>query len=367
MTKLNCPADILHEKEWRAAYGNRCNAIFLSELMQDEESMRKTFHLNGRTHGITPLVGIFLDYYKDHDKERMLDRVKEATTNADGTDRCGDAFCVEEWQGKRTLRDWSVYSTIYGGNEESPWANLSNYECRATTVISDDFGSGQSVSYNNKSVAEVLRETVEKTTFLEKQIKKPTGNERLDFLVQKLQNKQDEKLHIPTYAFALRLINNDLTFAFEGQKEPLDPDAYVPAIIMLDEMSAEVFNQIDYRQQRTFHQSDLGQEMLRFSYLTTQRMYEKKCEGGFSEAKMNAWLEDIKKTDLWQVAQRKITQEIVGRWARRARVGSLLNNRMIELATIKPCPKEDMYAAYWKEDSQRAMYMNLYANKMNQH
>ena len=290
MKRLNCPADVLYEKEWRAAYVNRCNAIFLSRQMRDGESMRLLFHRSGDTHTITPLVGIFLDYYKDHDKEKMLDRVKAATEDGTGYHRLGQPFSVDEWDGKRTLQDYSCLHYFYEGNRESPWADLTNYERRESIVIRDDFGSGQKVSYNNKSVAEVLRDTVEKMTFLEKQIEQPTGNKRLDFLVQKLKNHQDEKLHIPTYAFALRLINNDLTFAFEGRKEPLNPDAYVPAIIMLDEMSAEVFNQIDYRQQRTFHQSDLGQEMLRFSYLTTQRMYEKKCEGGFSEAKMNAWL-----------------------------------------------------------------------------
>ena len=77
MEKLTCPADILYEKEWRAAYGNRCNAIFLSDTMGDNESMRKLFHREGSTHATTPLVGIFYDYYKDHDKEKMLDRVKQ--------------------------------------------------------------------------------------------------------------------------------------------------------------------------------------------------------------------------------------------------------------------------------------------------
>lgn len=369
MKKLKCPADILYEKEWRAAYGNRCNAIFLSTLMHDGESMRKLFHQHGDTHSITPLVGIFYDYYKDHDKETMLDRVEKATTDSSGYHYFGQPFSVDENKGKRVLWDYSCLHSSCIANDESPWADLKNYEKRATVKITDDFSSRQSVYYNNKSVAEVLKDTVEKTTFLEKQIEKPTGNQQLDLLVHNLILHRDEKLHVPTYVKALKLINNDLTPAFEGKTEPLDEDAYVPVIIMLDEMSADVFNQIDYKQQRTFYKSDLGQEMLQFSYLTTQNMREKDSgyNNSFSETKMNAWLKDIKETDLWQVAQRKITEAILERWAYRVRVGSLLNNRMMELATIKPKPKETMYADYWREDDKRSMYMNLYITLQNTH
>lgn len=362
MGKIKCPSDILYEKEWRSAYGNCCNAIFLSNLMHDGESMRKLFHSNGDTHSITPLVGIFYDYYKDRDKERMLDRVEEATTYSDPY---GQPFSVDEHDGKRVLWDWSCQHYSCVANKESPWADLKNYEKRATVNITDDFGSRQSVYYDNKSIAEVLKDTAEKTTFLEKQIEKPTNNEQLDLLVRNFMQHRDEKLHIPTYAKALKLINNDLTLAFDGKTEPLDADAYVPVIIMLDEMSAGVFNQIDYKQQRTFHKSDLGQEMLKFSYLTTQNMREKGKFDGFSSDAMNAWLSDIKNTDLWQVAQRKITEAILERWAHRVEVGSLLNNRMMELATIKPKPKEAMYADYWQEDKNRSMYMNLYVKPQN--
>lgn len=366
MEKLNCPANILYEKEWRASYGNRCNAIFLSDLMYDGESMRKLFHDNGYTHKITPLVGIFLNYYKDHDKEKMLDSVKAATTDKEGKLFYGQPFSVDEWNGKRTLSDWSTSYSFGRDNKESPWANLSNYEKRKTIRIYDQFGSRQSVFYDNKSVAEVLKDTVEQTTFLEKQITQPTNNQRLDFLVRKLQNNQCEKLHIPTYAFALKLINNDLTLSFEGKKEPLKADAYVPVIIMLDEMSAEVFNQIGYKQQRTFYKSDLGQEMLRFSYLTTQNLQKKNNRyNPFSEVVMNDWLHNIKSTDLWQVAQHKITKAIIERWSHRVKVGSLLNNQIMELATIKPKPKEAMYSSYWEEDQKRMLYLNLYTTSKN--
>ena len=361
MTTIKSPANILYEKEWRAAYGNRCNAIFLSILMRDYESMRKLFHDSGDTHKTTPLARIFWEYYKDHDKEKMLDRVKAATTDKNGYPLYQMPFSVDEKHGKRTLRDWSVQSSFWGGNKESPWADLKNYEQRATLKITDEFCSRQSVYYDNKSVAEVLKETVEKTTFLEKQITHSTGNQKLDLLVNNLQNQRDENFHLQTYVLALKQINNDLISAFEKEREPLDADTYVPVVIMLDELSAKVFNQMDYKQQRTFHKSDLGQEMLRFSYLTTQNLCGKdEAFDVFSANNMNMWLNDIKKTDLWQVAQNKIAKDITERWSHRVRVGSLLNNRMLELATIKPKPKEAMYADYWEEDKKRTLYMNLY-------
>lgn len=85
---------------------------------------------------------------------------------------------------------------------------------------------------------------------------------------------------------------------------------------------------------------------------------------GFAENTMNDWLSDIKNTDLWQVAQHKITAALVERWAHRVKVGSLLNNRLLELSIIKPKPQEPMYADYWKEDVKRARYMNLYTGKI---
>ncbi|MBQ8672249.1 MAG: hypothetical protein IJ525_07000 [Alphaproteobacteria bacterium] len=368
MEKIKCPSDILYEKEWRAAYGNRCNAIFLSNLMHDGESMRKLFHNEGGTHSLPVEVQIFYEYYKDHDKEKMLNRIEEVTTDNNGyVDFYLHPFHIDGYLKNKTLQDnRSSLCAFYGGTHESSWADLSNYEKRATMRVTDEFSSGQSVYYDNKSVAEVLKDTVEKTTFLEKKIEEPTKNEQLDLLVRNLIQNRDEKLHIPTYAKALKLINNDLTSAFEQKTEPLEADAYVPVIIMLDEMSANIFNQIDYKQQRTFHKSDLGQEMLKFSYLTTQNMFKKgNSYNGFSADAMNAWLSDIKNTDLWQVAQRKITEAIVERWAHRVEVGSLLNNRMMELATIKPKPKEAMYADYWQEDMKRSGYMNLYVKPQN--
>ena len=193
MEELKCPADILYEKEWRSAYGNRCNAIFLSDVMNDHESMRKLFHSDGDTHSMSPLVGIFYDYYKDHDKEKMLNRVKEVTTGRDGYQAFGQPFSVEEYEGKRVLWDWSCKHTFCVANKESPWADLKNYEKRATVNIRDDFNSRQSVYYDNKSVAEVLKDTAEKTTFLEKKIEEPTKNEQLDLLVKNLIQHHDEK------------------------------------------------------------------------------------------------------------------------------------------------------------------------------
>ena len=168
--KIKCPADILYEKEWRAAYGNRCNAVFLSNVMGDAESMRKLFHRNGNTHQMTPFVKIFWEYYQDRDKEKMLDQVEAVNRKSDEYFYSSQPFEVDEYEGKRVLRDWSTPPFLLDDTDESPWADLNNYEKRETIKIIDYFGSKQSVYYDNKSVAEVLKDTIEKTTFLEKQI-----------------------------------------------------------------------------------------------------------------------------------------------------------------------------------------------------
>ena len=377
--ELKCPANILHEKEWRAANGNRCNALFLTELMRDGESIRKMFHSTGGLHKHYPVIEALYRYYKNHNKKELLDTVEALTHGVSGAR--GSIFVGTNDEGKRILRDWSSQGLV-SGIDESDWADLSAYERRATKRITDEWGSNQSVYYDNKSVAEVLKATIESTTLLGKQIYQKTGNPKLDLLVQNLLNNSTQQsdytylptkskdknvcgtFHLPTYFSALKEINHDLSTAFENQ-EPLNQYTYMPIIILLDETSTEVFNQIDYKQQRVFHKSALGQEMLKFSYLTTQNLHAKNEEGcpdelKFSVEKMNQWLTDIQNTDLWQVAQRKISAALIERLSHQVSVGSLLNNQLMTLISIKPKPEEPMYAAYWHEDNQRASYMNLY-------
>lgn len=365
---LKSPANVVSEKECRAAYGNRCNAVFLSTVMGDGESMRKLFHNSVSTRTMPPIVKAFWEYYQDHDKSKMLDKVQDVTTDKDGYPRSDSLYfeVIQNTDGSRILMD--LGGNVFGAVHESKWADWHNYERCATMRVNDEWSSRQSIYYDNKSVAEVLRDTVQKSTYLHEYIDKKTGNKKLDLLLKNLEQSSDGPLHIQTYYQALKEINIDLTEAFTQNRQPLDSCAYMPAVLMLDELSADVFNQMDYKQQRVFHKSDLGQEILKFSYLTTQNLRAKEennllpPEYYFDVATMNAYLADIKNTDLWQVAARKITDQIVSQWKpeRRLKVGSQMNNRLMELATLKARPKESMYADYWREDANRVSYMNLY-------
>ena len=367
--QLKCPANVVHEKEWRANNGNRCNAIFLSNMMHDGDSMRKLFHNRSGTYGIHPIAKALWKYYKDHDKEALLDKVEAVTTDINGYPTTSNIW-VERTEAGRFLLDISCSAAGFI-HKESDWADWRNYERRGTVNVCDDFSSRQSVYYDNKSVAEVLQDTVQKNTYLHEWLKKPTGNDKLDLLLVNLEQNRGQSLHIQTYYQTLKVMNDDLQEAFEGKKAPLDEKVYVPAIIMLDDMANEVFNQMDYKQQRVFHKSDLGQEILRFSYLTTQNLRAKDQDSllppeyYFDAAVMHNYLADIKNTDLWQVAARKIATQILAQQApeRRLRVGSPMNNRLFELATLKARPKESMYAGYWQDDANRIGYMNLYVAK----
>ncbi len=345
---IRCPADVLRKKtKLCLSYNITCyDAKHLSLIMEDSDAIRIMVH----SYNDMRMIEIFYDYYVEHDKEKMLDRVQKVITDEKGCHPFGNIFSVIELEGKRILRDASCIN----GKKESLWASLEEYEKKHCIKNSD--GSFDEY-YNNKSTVEILQEVMKRERKSSK-IEQSTGNEKLDLLVRNLQNNSDKKLHIQTYARALHLINNDLILAFEGKKEYLCADTYVPVIIMLDEMSVGVFNQIGYREQRTFYKSDLGQEMLRFSYLTTKGLAVKGQKDGFSEIKMNAWLEKVKEINLWQVAQCKITEEILDRYYPVVR--SLLNNRILELGTIKSKPEESMYDGYWLEDKMRSMYMDWY-------
>lgn len=358
---LKCPADIIYEKEWRASYGNRCNAIFLSEMMCDGDSVRKMIHNTGDTHAKYPIIQALWKYYQNHNKQELLDTVERVTENC--TDHRGSIYVDFDSKGKRILCDWNSGS---GTNKfESFWANLAYYERRSTETIYDCWSSGKYVFYKSKSVADVLRETAEKTTFVHENLKPRTGNRQLDLLVCNVLHNPTKILQSPAYYKALTLINADLIDAFERQK-PLAKDAYMPVIIALDGISNELFNRMDYKMQRVFHKSDLGQEILKFSYLTTQNLLSKyensalPIELCFDEKNMNDYLSDIKNTDLWQVAQRKIAKQIITQMAHRLRVGSQMNNRILELSVPKAKPKESMYGDYWRADIARASYINLY-------
>lgn len=163
-----------------------------------------------------------------------------------------------------------------------------------------------------------------------------------------LSEKPDEAV----YYQAIKRLNQTLTDAYTGRREPLNPN-YIEAIKMMEDKSKHIFEAIDYRKQFSFYHSEMGQELLKFSYLTTFTKED------FCEEKMNDYLNEVKKASLWQTAQNIITHKI----AKNTKGLNPINQHWLDLNLIRPKPKERMYRAYYEDDVKRGQYLNLYFNK----
>lgn len=325
---------------------NRLNALFLSEVMGDNDSIRKLIHEDNKYAGKV-LTALYV-YYKSGDKQQLIETLRPLEEKLSGSYGLG---IKKDKNGDEILVDWS--SGRFGGFKESLWADLSLYDVKQTIMVRDDMNRPPKMrEYKDVTVAEVLSDTINNRTY-DIENCPVTGNEQLDVLLKKLYNEYDDKrLHEPTFYKTIKMINNDLIESFKGGKEA-EARAYIPAVIMLDNLSVKFFDNIDYRAQYGFYKSDIGQELLKFSYLTT---FESRSV--FDEKHMEKYLKDIKESGLWQIAHSKIA---IGLSKNKA-YGSLLNQRLSELIIIRPRPKEKMYHGYYENDLRRANYMNLYLN-----
>lgn len=99
--------------------------------MEDGEAIRIMVH----SYNDMRMIEIFYDYYVEHDKEKMLDRVQKVMTDEEGYHPYGSIFEVIELEGKRILRDASCIN----GKKESLWASLEEYEKKHYITNGDGF------------------------------------------------------------------------------------------------------------------------------------------------------------------------------------------------------------------------------------
>lgn len=339
------PRTVIMSKRDYTAKGNRLNAAFMSEAMHDGEAVRKLVH-NKCIDGPAILRALYRYYFEHRHKETLWNDLHEINEKTSGYGACG-LYAETDNHGRKIIADRS-YSW---GRGESDWANLACYDIKHSVMIYEDFDDAYK-KYENVSVAEVLADTLNNRTYAD--VRQPlTPNENLNLLLRNLylaHHIHKQELDEQVYGKALHLLNNDLETAFAaGQK--LRAEDYMPAIIFLDAESAQLFDKIDYPRQRSFYQTQLGQESLKFTYLTALGVIN------FEKEAMDNFLREVKAQTLWQAAQKRITQEFVY-WGFRS---SVTANRWMELNLIKPQPKEKIYNPYYKTDVERAEYLNLYA------
>ncbi|MBR6356046.1 MAG: hypothetical protein IKR92_04235 [Alphaproteobacteria bacterium] len=351
MEYISSPRAVITAKKEYAKIGNELNAIFLSNVMHDNDAVRKLVH-NRSINGPDVLKSLWLYYAEHRNKNILWDDIRQINETTSSYGSCGIYADIDK-NGRKIITDWRTRAS----GDESLWADLKQYDKRYSDVIYQEFGNGYK-KYNNVSVAQVLSDTISNRTYAHTQLPHTPNNE-LNLLLRNLYNTimclDEEKFSEQTYYKALQTINNDLETAFStGQK--LRVKDYVPAIIFLDESAGKVFDKIDYHRQRSFYRTPLGQESLRFTYLTSLRISKVGDVTLFNKDSMHAFLDDVKAQTLWQVAQSRITNEFMY-WGFRQSISA---NRWLELNVIKPQPHEKVYAPYYQTDLERAEYMNLY-------
>lgn len=338
------PRTVISAKRDYAAKGNRLNAVFMSNIMHDGDAVRKLIH--NKTADAPDILRALYRYYAEHrNKETLWDDIDKINENSNHYGNCG-IYAETDKHGNKIIIDWNYRWS----GRESYWADLAHYDKRCSINIDDDFGYGYK-KYVNASVAEVLADTLNNRTYAIMQ-QPQTPDKNLNLLLQNLfyaKYHDETELNEPAYYKALHLLNDNLENAFSAG-EKLLAKQYVPAIIFVDEMSAQVFDKIDYPKQRVFYQTPLGQECLRFTYLTALGVHS------FEKEAMHTFLNEVKSQTLWQTAQSRITQEFM-HWGYRSSVAA---NRWTELNLIKPLPDEKVYRPYYQTDLERAQYMNLY-------
>ena len=336
--ELSCPNAIRLQKPEYANDGNRLNGLFLSQVMQDGEAVRKLIH-NGTWYADDMLSALYR-YYQTKDKDTLIADIENIESQCLGIPN----ISIDVIDGKKIITDWS-----FDQGRESYWADLSKYDEKHTIYVFDYMSFNEiGKEFENVSVAEVLRDTVEKRSYVISHLPK-TGDEELDLLLSNLYHNKDKELHHPTYIKALEKINDKMIKAFSDKEEPLEEHKYIPAIIMLEEQSKKVFDNIDYREQHGFYKSKLCRELLKFSYLTSFQIIK------FDENDLNRYVDDVQFAGNWQVAQRIITHKIT----ENNPYHNSVNSGFLGLNNIRPRPKEKMYAEYYEKDLLYQQHLNM--------
>ena len=112
--ELSCPNAIRLQKPEYANDGNRLNGLFLSQVMQDGEAVRKLIH-NGTWYADDMLSALYR-YYQTKDKDTLIADIENIESQCLGIPN----ISIDVIDGKKIITDWS-----FDQGRESYWADLS--------------------------------------------------------------------------------------------------------------------------------------------------------------------------------------------------------------------------------------------------
>lgn len=330
--------DIINAVGKRSKSQRRFAGLFLSYAMSDNDTMREMAHRNGKF--FKPTAKAFYNYSQHQDYNKLITDLSEFAGDSFNDDAGACHFYIKTKDGKPIIYDLT--------HRPSHWMDLKRYTKKHDVVVNDIIAT-KSKEFNNVSAQDVLEDLLKPNNNLEKP---HTDNPKLDLL---LTNIYENDFHKPTYLKAIEILNKDIIKAFNPKNEGLN-NGYIDAIILMEAKATQYFTSIDYPEQYGFYRSQSGQEMLKFSYLTTFTEPEK-----FSTRAMNNYLKKIAQQAHWYPAHRFITTQI----AKNSPQFNGINGHLIGLATIRPVPSQDyhLFNEYHKRDLEIIKYQGLLINK----
>ena len=378
--------DIANGINRRFVLPRRLNALFLSRVMADGETMRNLIH--GCSGAADDIMKALIAYYENHDAEELIEKIDTLSLDypaitftkkrKEDCDRDASQPTQPEldemrrlaeysasqpdkfWEDERLYEKAAIFATYYGDffyynkeghyivdetktiviyenklpftlfdntYRESHWLDLSRYDEKHTLEIQDNFAAPfLKTKYVGESVIDVLRKTVsmQKMAIYRRPY---TGDEVLDKVCGEIYD--EEKLSAPKFVKAITLFNRHLLSALKGEN-CLEDGEYDVAAMLIDK-APQYFAKIDYPQQFGFYKSDAGQELLKFSFMTTFTRQSK-----FDEQVMNDYLFRVRNAGHWMNGQHVMTQMIV---ANTNNLGGI-NRGLLDLNLIRPRPKE---------------------------
>lgn len=330
----------VNEEIFHRDYCNaRLNALFLSNVMQDLSSMHSLIHRK-KPAGL-PVLKAFADYYEHRDAERLTVEIEELNNQYPGLN---NFHVIKDENGQKVLMD--------NTKQKSNWFDLDNYDTLFSLSIEDkQVFPHRHKSFKDESAISIINDTID---FL----KNPayshphTSDEQLNLMFTNLYYGQE--LDEDAYFKTLTMLNTDIIKTYNRQKSTLE-EGHVDGIMMMEDLSTELFRNIDYPRQFSFYKTPLCREMLKLSYLTT---FIKKHP--FDEEDMNTYLDHIQSSGHWLQAHRRITNTI----NKESMQLTGINYGMMALSTPRPLKEPNsMLNKYRQRDLERIMYQEIYLGK----
>lgn len=262
------------------------DAAFLSSAMDDDLVMRELIH---RAYPAgKDILKIFYKYSFHNNRNQVVNEFQDLIDKGAKNDD-DPAYLMGYFNVKN--------GTVYGGDTETPWITKpEEYNIRRNQTFYAR-GSRFEIEYKDMSVKDVLTRMILVTNKHEMCIPN-TMDPELDLLLAQIYELRDSigYFGLGLYESALKKFNANLIKYYNNVGGVLPFVGYSDAAALINYVSERIMRHVPYEFQRGWYHSDLGAEMLKFSYLTSF------VGQTISEQDMNDFVNGVKGAGHWLTA-----------------------------------------------------------------